>query len=125
MRTRSLRAALAALLLAAGACTTDHLADAASLTNGDPRRGRAEIRDWGCGTCHTIGGVPGAQGKVGPELNGLAERAYIAGVMPNSPDNLIRWIENPKKIDAKTAMPNLDVPDGIARDIAAYIYTLR
>lgn len=116
---------LAVMLLGAAGCVTDKLADAATLTNGDPRRGQLEIRNWGCGTCHTIGGVPGAVGKVGPVLDGLAERAYIAGVVPNTPDNLIRWIENPKKIDPKTAMPNLDVPPGIARDMAAYVYTLR
>lgn len=124
-RERTIRATLTAALLAAGACTTDRIADAAALTNGDARRGQLEIRNWGCGTCHTIGGVPGAQGKVGPELDGLAERAYIAGVLPNSPGNLVRWIQNPKRVDPKTAMPNLDVPPGIAKNMAAYIYTLR
>ncbi len=125
-RSPMLRSLLAAAVLAgATACTTDKLADAATLTNGDPRRGQLEIRNWGCGTCHTIGGVPGATGKVGPALDGIAERSYVAGVLPNTPDNLVQWIMAPRAVDPKTAMPNVGATDDDIRDISAYLYTLR
>jgi cytochrome c2 len=95
------------------------------LTNADAGRGRIAIKKYGCGSCHTIPGITGAEGLVGPPLSQIASRVYIAGVLPNEPDNMIRWIENPPGIDSKTAMPNMGVTVRDARDIAAYLYTLR
>jgi putative membrane protein len=97
----------------------------AMLTNADAGRGRTAIKKYGCGSCHTIPGIGGANGLVGPPLSQIASRVYIAGVLPNEPDNMIRWIENPPSIDPKTAMPNMGVTVRDARDIAAYLYTLR
>lgn len=95
------------------------------LTGGDPARGPALMRVYGCARCHTIPGVAGADGLIGPPLAGIANRMYVAGVVTNTPDNLVRWIMNPKAIDAKTAMPVVGVSEQQARDIAAYLYTLR
>src|SRR5213078_5128082 len=67
------------------------------------------IRKYGCGSCHDIPGVSGAVGMVGPPLGQIAQRVYIAGVLPNEPDNMIKWIENPPGIDSKTAMPYMGV----------------
>jgi cytochrome c1 len=69
--------------------------------------------------------VVGANSLVGPPLVHLGERAYIAGVLTNSPQNLVRWIRDPRGVDSLTAMPNLDVSDQDARDIAAYLYSIR
>ena len=99
--------------------------EAAAMTGGDPSRGPDLLRKYGCQTCHTIPGVVGANGLVGPPLAGIASRAYIAGVLPNAPDNMLRWIRDPKGVDAKTAMPNTGVTASDARHIAAYLYTLR
>lgn len=123
MKTRAL-VALCALALAAGCQTPDNDLEAAALTGGNPSRGPEMIRQYGCGTCHTIGGVPGATAKVGPPLDGIAERSYVAGVLPNTPDNLVQWIMAPRAVDPKTSMPNLGVRTADARDIAAYLYTL-
>ena len=91
---------------------------------GNAERGRGLIRVYGCGSCHTVPGVRGANALVGPNLEGIASRSYIAGVLPNDPENMVRWIENPPAVDSKTAMPNLNVPDRDARDIAEYLYRL-
>jgi putative membrane protein len=99
--------------------------EAARLTGGNPARGAGAIRAYGCAACHTVPGVPGAKGTVGPPLNGLAERAYIAGVLTNSTDNLVRWIQHPQQIDPLTAMPDVGVTEPVARDIASYLYTLK
>jgi cytochrome c1 len=80
------------------------------------------IQAFGCGACHTIGGVSGADGQVGPALTHFARRRYIAGALPNTPDNLIRWIEHPQEVEPGTVMPDLNVGDAQARDIAAYLY---
>jgi len=98
--------------------------EAAAMTGGDPSRGPDLLRKYGCQTCHTIPGVVGANGLVGPPLTGIASRSYIAGVLPNAPDNMLRWIRDPRSVDAKTAMPNTGVTPSDARHIAAYLYTL-
>ncbi len=83
------------------------------------------VRQYGCETCHTIPGIRGARGLVGPSLDRIGARVYLAGALANTPENLIRWIRDPHGIDAHTAMPNLGVGEQDARDIAAYLYTLQ
>ena len=120
--------AVVCLGVLAGACIGAREADAreaAAMTGGDPSRGPDLLRKYGCQTCHTIPGVVGANGLVGPPLAGIAGRSYIAGVLPNAPDNMLRWIRDPKAVDAKTAMPNTGVTPSDARHIAAYLYTLK
>ena len=118
-------AVLGTLASMTSACTHGE-ADAMALTHGgNAARGKELIRSYGCGSCHTIPRVPGAEASVGPSLQGIATHAYIAGVLPNQPENMIRWIMNPPGVDDKTAMPNLHVTATDARDIAAYLYTLQ
>jgi cytochrome c1 len=92
---------------------------------GDPEQGREDIFAYGCGSCHEIPGIPNANATVGPPLKNWANRYYIAGSLTNTPDNLVTWIRNPQGIEPGTAMPNLDVTEQEARDMAAYLYTLR
>jgi cytochrome c len=92
---------------------------------GDPERGKLLLRQFGCGACHTIPGVADARGKLGPPLDGVARRVYLGGVLPNSPQNMAAWIGAPQKFDPPTAMPNLQVAPEHARDMVAYLYTLR
>lgn len=87
-------------------------------------RGAALMRDHGCGSCHEIPGVTGARGSVGPPLGNLGARAYVAGVLPNEPGGLVRWIVNPPLHSPDTAMPDLGVTEDEARDMAAYLYSL-
>jgi cytochrome c len=107
--------------------TACHKEREAALTvpGGNPERGKQQIVAYGCGSCHTIPGVSGANSLVGPPLNHFAYRAYIAGQVPNNPDFLVRWIAVPQAIEPGTVMPNLGVSEGKARDIAAYLYTLK
>lgn len=99
--------------------------EAIMMTGGVPDQGNALIRGYGCGSCHTIPGIPGANALVGPSLERFANRVYIAGVLENNPENLIRWIQDPPGVDPLTAMPNLKVSDADAKNIAAYLYTLQ
>jgi cytochrome c len=106
--------------------TRTEVKQAATLTGGgDARLGRTEIRKYGCNTCHEISGVPGARGLIGPRLDGIGQRYYIAGELPNTPNNLMLWIEHPRQIEPHTAMPEMGVTEQDGRDIAAYLYTLR
>lgn len=119
-----LLAALAAALVLAG-CGRAAAREAAARTGGNPDLGRRALARYGCGSCHAIPGVRGADATVGPPLAGIARRSYVAGVVPNTPDAMIRWIMDPPAVDSLTAMPRLGVSEADARDIAAYLYTLR
>lgn len=93
------------------------------LTGGDVERGRREFSHIGCGGCHTVGGVPHADGLVGPPLDGIAERAFIAGKLTNTPGNLDRWISAPQSVVPGNAMPDLPMTAQDSRDLAAFLYT--
>jgi cytochrome c2 len=92
---------------------------------GNARAGRQDIRKYGCNACHTIPGVAGARGLVGPPLDGIANREYIAGELQNTPENLMKWIQHPHQVEPHTVMPEMNVSEQDSRDIAAYLYTLR
>jgi cytochrome c len=98
---------------------------AAVTTGGDSARGMSAISRYGCSSCHTISGIKGAHGLVGPPLNGFGSRMYIAGMLPNAPGNLMRWVRDPKSVNEKTVMPNLGVTGQDAADIGAYLYSLK
>jgi len=107
-------ALLAATLAACTACGS-HASGAS--------RAPSEIARYGCGSCHTISGVSGANADVGPNLGDFAQRRYIAGRLPNTPANLAAWIRNPQRIDPGNVMPDLGVTPRDARDIAGYLYS--
>lgn len=96
---------------------------AVALTGGDPDRAPALLIRYGCAGCHTIPGVPGANGKVAAPLAGLRARVYVAGVLPNTADNLIAWIVDPPAFSPRTAMPVTGITEEETRDVAAYLYT--
>jgi cytochrome c1 len=94
-------------------------------SGGDPHRGAVLMAQYGCGSCHVIPGVRRAFGTVGPPLDAYARSVYVAGVEPNVPDKLAAWIRHPQDFKPKTAMPDVGVSEADARDMAAYLYTLK
>jgi putative membrane protein len=124
---RRAAATLGSILALAGigsSCASRPERMAESVTGGDVRRGAAAVTRHGCPACHTIAGIANARGQVGPPLTGIAKRMYVGGVLPNTPENLVRWIRDPKAIDEKTAMPVLGISGQDATDIAAYLYSI-
>jgi cytochrome c len=91
---------------------------------GNPENGKLLLRQFACGSCHAIPGVAAAQGKVGPPLEGVASRVYLAGVLANTPENMAAFIRAPQKFEPRTAMPQLGLTEEHARDMVAYLYTL-
>src|SRR5690625_2487747 len=90
----------------------------------DPEFGRSRFVKYGCGGCHEIRGVSKATGKVGPSLHEFGERMMVAGLLPNTPENLIHWIRFPQEVKPGNAMPNLGVSQEDAEAMAAYLYML-
>lgn len=111
---------MAALVLLLGSCS----GKTSVVAGGKPETGRNLMAWYGCGSCHELPGLPGATGQVGPPLHRIARRAYITGSVPNTPANLVRWIREPRKVDARTIMPDMRISEQDGRDIAAYLYTL-
>ena len=108
---------------AAGSCTGAVEQPAARA--GDAARGRLALHQHACSSCHVIPGVVGADVQVGPPLRGMGRRGLIAGQVPNTPEQMARWIRNPKEIDPLTAMPAVGVSEQDALDMAAYLSSLR
>jgi cytochrome c1 len=94
------------------------------IADGDPAQGRVWLTQLECDACHVVPGVRGPAAFVGPPLTAYGRRVYIAGKLPNTPPNLVRWLRNPPSLAPRTAMPVVDMTDRQARDIAAYLYTL-
>lgn len=117
--------AVALLIGSTVGCNREAELQASMWTGGFPARGKVAVRRYGCVTCHTIPGVPGADGLVGPPLDRMASRAYIAGRLTNTPQNLMGFVKHPHGVEGRIAMPEMGIPDRDVRDIAAYLYTLK
>jgi cytochrome c2 len=91
---------------------------------GDLERGAVAIVAYDCGACHVIPGIPGAWGRIGPPLDNFARQSYIAGRFPNTPEQLVQWLQDPPAMAPRTAMPDVGVSSDEARDMAAFLYTL-
>lgn len=91
----------------------------------DPRRGQALMAQYQCTACHAIPDVAGPAGGMGPTLKAFGRRSYIAGHIPNAPAALAAWLRSPQALVPGTAMPDLGVSETDARDMAAFLGTLR
>jgi cytochrome c len=123
-RTLAATAVLAVLLVVVVVAWYGRSASARipAMPGADAGRGAHWIEGFGCGSCHTIDGIDGADAHVGPPLVDLARRRVIAGKLPNTPQNLTRWIAHPQQVDPGNVMPDLGLTDQQAADIALYLY---
>ena len=92
---------------------------------GDPAKGGDLILAVGCGSCHVVPGIVDANGLVGPPLDHMGRRQYVAGVLRNTPENLVHWIQHPQQVVPGNAMPEMGISEEEARQMAAYLYTLQ
>jgi hypothetical protein len=96
------------------------------VANGDAARGRAIVASGahGCTACHDVPGILRPRGVVGPRLDDMARRSFIAGTLPNKPDVLIAFLQDPPALAPATGMPDVRLSLEEARDIAAFLYAL-
>ncbi len=113
------RAALLLVVVAAAGCGSG--SKPAAVGAGDPQRGKQVIEYIGCGACHTIPGIPGATGSVGPTLAGYKAQPKVLGLFANTPANLARWVRQPQRFLPGGVMPNLGLTRAQSEDVAAYI----
>ena len=89
------------------------------------QRGQRLLTQYQCGSCHVIPGIAAARGMQGPTLEAFGRRSYIAGRIPNQADHLARWIVQPSALVFDTSMPSMGVSPAHARDMAAYLGSLK
>ena len=119
---RTLTTLALALAAALSACAPSPPAPKWPDFGGDPRRGELLVGRYSCGACHQMPDVEEADGMVGPPLATFSRRTMIAGLLPNTPSNLVLWLRHPQAVTPGNAMPDLGLTDAQARDIAAYLY---
>ena len=95
------------------------------IAGADAARGLEVIKRVGCAACHRIPGIAWPKGAVGGDLEGFARRSLIAGRLPNQPDTLVVWLQDPPALSPETGMPPMPLSSAEARDVAAYLYTLQ
>jgi cytochrome c oxidase subunit 2 len=88
-------------------------------------RGRDIFMQARCAGCHAIRGTE-AGGQIAPDLTHIATRSTLgAGTLPNTPENLAAWIQDPQRLKPGNQMP----PNPLAADelqaLVAYLETLR
>jgi cytochrome c len=125
MKTRGFAVLCAGLGVLVAACGSGAQQPSAVPTEAQP--GQQLLSQKGCGTCHTIPGVAGANGVIGPNLAGVASRPTIAdGAVPNKgPADLQRWILDPPAVKPGTPMPKLGLTEQEAQEIVVYLETLK
>ncbi len=111
--------------LTAGPRPDDEPRAPATPAAGNVERGRIALTQYACNACHMIPGVTGSDVYVGRPLDGIAQRRFIAGHLPNTQENLVRWIRDPKSVDPQTTMPTQGVTERDAVDISAYLLSRR
>lgn len=133
MRTRSLVLTLCLTMVIVTGCAqslpsaspASGAPKAVASAGGDPQRGRRLLAEKGCIACHTARGVPEATGSIGPTLTGAASKDRIADAVPNTRENMQRWLMNPPAVKPGTTMPQLGVTEKDAEDLIAFLNTLK
>jgi len=90
---------------------------------GNAARGKEIVESVGCLACHAIGdetkvrALRGTSYDIAPELTRVGSKV--------TPDWIYDWIRNPRHYNPTTKMPNLRLTDGEARDVTAYLSTMK
>jgi cytochrome c len=124
------RVSLLLLVLTTMACNRGETAKTAAAPApppiGNAARGQQLAGQYGCNVCHIVPGVDGPQGALGPSLQGVGSRPSISlGMVPNTPENMVRFIQNPAAMNPQSSMPPMGMPENDAKDLAAYLLTLK
>jgi len=90
---------------------------------GNAAEGKKLFETVGCQDCHVAQGFTkvrearGTSYDIAPELTRVGSK--------DNPDWLFDWVKNPRHFNPETRMPNLRLTDGEARNIVAYLTTLK
>ena len=87
--------------------------------------GEQVIGSVGCGSCHAIRGTT-LKGTFGPDLTHFGSRGGIAAyTLKNTPENLLKWIQDPQGVKPECKMPNVPLPLAQQQQLVAYLEELK
>ncbi|HTR99908.1 MAG TPA: cytochrome c, partial [Bacteroidota bacterium] len=101
----------------------DSFAFAGKFPGGNAAKGKEVVESVGCLACHTIGDqthvreARGTSYDIAPELTRVGSKVR--------PDWIYDWVRNPRHYNPTTKMPNLRLTDAEARDVTAYLVTMK
>lgn len=95
-------------------------------TDAEAAKGAQVFASGPCVACHTINGVKGAVGKIGPDLTHFGSRTTIAGaLLDNNPKDLAMWLHDPPGVKPGSLMPNYHLTDDQVNALVAYLESLK
>jgi cytochrome c1 len=109
---------------AAGSAQQATAKPATSQVSAGAKVGRDLFLDKACAVCHKVRGIDSV-GTAGPALDGFASRPMIAGVLPNTPEQLKRWLLDPPGVKPGTAMPRITLTEAEAVRLVAFLQSLK
>lgn len=87
--------------------------------------GEELFRAVGCVACHTVAGLEGAEGIIGPNLSHFGGRSTFAGsTFEINVENLTRWLRNPPAMKPGSRMPSYNLTDEQIEALIAYLLSL-
>lgn len=94
-------------------------------TETQARAGSALFAHYACSSCHQIRGTL-ARGQQGPDLTHFgSRRTMLAGLLPNTPANVRRWLTDPQAVKPGAHMPRFIFGQDSIRALAAYLTQLK
>jgi len=98
---------------------------AASPSTGAAAKGAEVFKEKNCVHCHSIAGLMN-RGSVAPDLTHLGSRTTLAaGTIPNTPENLTKWLKDPQSIKKGALMPEIGLNTEQIKYLTAYLEELK
>jgi cytochrome c oxidase subunit II len=91
-------------------------------------RGQGVFTQGACHVCHSVRGVfePPPDGPAGPDLTHFGQRRTLgSAIMPNTPENLARWIHDPHLHKPGVRMPASPMDPADLEALVTYLQSLR
>lgn len=92
---------------------------------GSVEEGKAIFISKPCIGCHTVEGIPQAQGQAGPDLTHQAGRPLIADTLTRTDENMRKWLSDPAAVKSGVLMPKPNLTDDEMDDLIAFLETLK
>ncbi|MEY3013698.1 MAG: cytochrome c oxidase subunit [Pseudomonadota bacterium] len=93
------------------------------------QQGKKVFSTKGCVACHSVRGVAELTQRsrsTGPDLTHVGSRtSIVANTLPNSVENLARWVKNPQEVKEAALMTNLNLTDEESTAVATYLFSLK
>jgi cytochrome c oxidase subunit II len=78
-----------------------------------------------CLNCHAVTVNPDGN-RIGPDLSHMGSRhMLLSGMIPNTHENLTRWLENPQKVKEGALMPNFMLSKKDVKALVTYLEGLK